>query len=54
MCDPDNSLYREYLHYKALEADRGIVYSTTFEEWIELTAARHSINNQNSDDNAKL
>ena len=36
MCDPDNSLYREYLHYKALEADRGIVSSTTFEEWKEL------------------
>ena len=35
MCDPDNSLYREYIHYKALEADRGIVSSTTFEEWIE-------------------
>lgn len=35
MCDPDNSLYREYIRYKALEADRGIVSSTTFEEWIE-------------------
>ena len=34
MCDPDNSLYREYIHYKALEADRGIVSSTTFEDWI--------------------
>lgn len=35
MIDLDNSLYREYIHYKALEADRGIVSSTTFEEWLE-------------------
>jgi hypothetical protein len=34
MCDPNNSLYREYIHYKALEADCGIVSSTTFEEWL--------------------
>lgn len=34
MCDPDNSLYREYLHYKALEANRGIVSSITFEVWL--------------------
>lgn len=33
MIDLYNSLYREYIHYKALEADRGIVSSTTFEEW---------------------
>ena len=36
MNDLYNSLYREYLHYKALEADRGIVSSTTFKEWKEL------------------
>ena len=35
MTDPDNSLYREYINYKALESDRGIVSSTTFEEWLE-------------------
>lgn len=35
MTDLYNSLYREYIHYKALESDRGIVSSTTFEEWLE-------------------
>ena len=36
MCDPDNTLYREFLHWKAEQADRGIVSSTTYDEWFEM------------------
>lgn len=36
MCDPDNTLYREFLHWKAEQADRGIVSSTTYDEWLEI------------------
>lgn len=36
MSDPDNSLQREFNRWKAAESDRGIVSSTTFEDWLEM------------------